>query len=79
VTRDTGQVKTALKKAIGYLSERINDADDAYALALMLNAFLSATDRDEGRGTRDGEAKIGASHDPRPASRALIDRIAQPA
>jgi hypothetical protein len=50
VTRDTGQVKTALKKAIGYLSERINDADDAYALALMLNAFLSATDRDEGTG-----------------------------
>ncbi|MCC6037114.1 MAG: hypothetical protein LM632_02755 [Armatimonadetes bacterium] len=77
VTGDTGQVKTALKKAIGYLSERINEADDAYALALMLNAFLSATDRDEGRGTRDGEAKIGASHDPRPASRELIDQIAR--
>jgi len=42
VTGDTGQVKTALKKAIGYLSERINDADDAYALALMLNAFIGA-------------------------------------
>jgi len=76
-TGDEGRVKTALKKAIGYLSERIDDADDAYALALMLNAFLSATDWDEGRGTRDGEAKIGASHDPRPASRELIDQIAR--
>ncbi|MFA0740615.1 MAG: hypothetical protein DFNUSKGM_000722, partial [Candidatus Fervidibacter sacchari] len=70
VTRDTGQVKTALQKAIGYLSERIGEADDAYALALMLNAFLSATDWDEGRGTRDGEAKIGMS-------RGLIDPIAR--
>jgi len=42
VTRDTGQVKTALQKAIGYLSERIGEADDAYALALMLNAFIVA-------------------------------------
>jgi len=42
MTRDTGQVKTALQKAIGYLSECINDADDAYALALMLNAFIGA-------------------------------------
>lgn len=37
-----GQVKTALKKAVGYLSEHINDADEAYALALMLNAFIGA-------------------------------------
>jgi hypothetical protein len=42
VTGDTGQVKTALKKAIGYLSERINEPDDAYALALMLNALIGA-------------------------------------
>ncbi|MCS3919644.1 MG2 domain-containing protein [Fervidibacter sacchari] len=70
VIRDTGQVNIALRKAIGYLSERINEADDAYALALMLNAFLSATDWDEGRGTRDGEAKIGMS-------RGLIDPIAR--
>jgi hypothetical protein len=74
VTRDTGQVKTALKKAIGYLSERINDANDAYALALMLNAFIGA-DWDGGRWTGDGGN--ASPHDPRPASRALIDRIAQ--
>ncbi len=42
VTRDMGQVKPALQKSIGYLSERINEADDAYALALMLNALVSA-------------------------------------
>ncbi|MFA0750045.1 MAG: hypothetical protein SLRJCFUN_000448, partial [Candidatus Fervidibacter sp.] len=65
-TQDTGQVATALKKAIGYLSERAHEADDAYALALMLNAFLSATDWDGGRGTRDGEKKTDASHAPRP-------------
>ncbi|MGQ9461904.1 MAG: MG2 domain-containing protein [Candidatus Fervidibacter sp.] len=39
---DEGQVKTALRKAIGYLSEHINGADEAYALALMLNAFIGA-------------------------------------
>lgn len=37
-----GQVKTALRKAIGYLSEHIKDADEAYALALTLNAFIGA-------------------------------------
>ena len=69
-TGDTGQVATALKKAIGYLSERAHGADDAYALALMLNACLSATDWDEGRGTRDRETKVGAS-------REFIDQIAR--
>jgi hypothetical protein len=67
VTRDTGQVKTALKKAIVYLSERINDADDAYALALMLNAFIGA----------EWDGGNASPHAPRPALRALIDRIAQ--
>jgi len=41
-TGDAGRVKTALRKAVGYLSEHTNEADDAYALALMLNAFLGA-------------------------------------
>ncbi|MFA0739822.1 MAG: hypothetical protein LKKZDAJK_002948 [Candidatus Fervidibacter sp.] len=69
-TGDRGQAAMVLKKAIGYLSEHAHEADDAYALALMLNACLSATDWDKGRGTRDGETKVGAS-------RVLIDPIAR--
>ena len=63
-TGDEGRVKGALRKAVGYLSERINDADDPYALALMLNAFI---------GTRDVRRGTGSEESPR----ALIDDVAQ--
>ncbi len=38
------EVKEPLRKAIGYLTEHAREADDAYALALMLNALLRAKD-----------------------------------
>ncbi len=41
-TGDEGRVKTALQKAVGYLSEHAHEADDAYALAVMLNALIGA-------------------------------------
>jgi len=42
VTRDAGQVKTALQRAVGYLTEHMQEADEAYAMALVLNALLAA-------------------------------------
>lgn len=39
-TGEEGRVKTALQKAIDYLNEHAHKADDAYAIAVMLNAFI---------------------------------------
>lgn len=41
-TEDKGQVKTALQKAVSYLNEHAHEANDAYALTVMLNAFIGA-------------------------------------
>ncbi|MDW8029121.1 MAG: MG2 domain-containing protein [Armatimonadota bacterium] len=41
-TGDKGQIKVALQKAVGYLSEHAHKADDAYALAVILNALIGA-------------------------------------
>ncbi|MCX7969914.1 MAG: hypothetical protein N3B10_15680, partial [Armatimonadetes bacterium] len=76
-TGDEGRVKAALQKAVGYLSEHAHKADDAYALAVILNALIGTSEWDEGRGTGDERTSKSSSHAPRPASRELIDRIAR--
>lgn len=58
-----GQTRMALQKAAGYLSRHIEDADDAYALALILNAFIGAK-----------EALTGS---PSPTPNLSIDHVAQ--
>ncbi|GBC99569.1 putative lipoprotein YfhM [bacterium HR17] len=68
-TGDEGRVKTALQKAIGYLGEHAHEADDAYALAVMLNAFIGAREWGAGVGTQGSKATKNLS--------ALIDHIAK--